>query len=658
MRWYLLGGAVVVGLVVLFLIFGGKASRHSRGNGGKLTDNPLEMARQALSRETDFDTCRSALTHLNDYLGKNEKSRPRPLSDSERAALRERFDLEGGELAEIDGDTFTPLDGHYLDLSFLLRDAAAALDVEIHGGPDGKRRPPPLRQAEAAFMWCVHQVRLEESKAPPLPPQFVLRRGWGTPLERALVFLALLRHVGTAGERFTGCLVWCPDQDGEPRLWACGVLVNDEPDLYLFDPRLGLAVPGPKGEGVATLAAARTDPGVLGQLTVSDAHRYDVTPDQAAKAELRYVCCLSAVSPRMRVLQHDLLPPAVKVRLAVNSEDEVKLLTASAKAQLGPDATVRPWRDGNASGPGVMRRFLPPEDGGVDGSKPLSRREYFVMGLVPWLAMPPYFLDESRFPPRVGLGQRVRTGFAHPFIQAALEPHQARDEVLRGRFDKAVPELVEMHRRCQDAQDRLKLEEDNKNLGQEAEDWIDKAFTLYADQQRAAGNPQKLDEANRNIDALWKAQEFRAISVMLDGTRSWPLRLETLYQRALAKHEQAERLQFRSELDREDEAVARRAVEAWKEAVNVWQQYLDEYRGARVARADANSPVAAKLAASAANAAAARAATAPGAAVRLLGRAEMLSGNGDGAVRTWRLPYPTTELEKVGNLYLAGTAHP
>ncbi len=617
--------AVPIVIACVFFAFAPKTAGPKRPPSNNLTSNPLESARQTLSRETDFDTCRAALTQLNTHLAKNEADQAARLSPEEEAALRERCGLDADELAEISGSTFTSLDNHYLEQCFLLRDAAAALDVELFGGEEGKRRLPPLRQAEVAFAWAVRQVRLEKFDAPTVPAQYVLRRGWGTALERALVFLELLRHVGTADEKLTGCLLYSPDKIGDMRLWACGVLVNDKPDLYLFDPRLGLPLPGPNGKGIATLAEVRTDQGVLAQLTVSDATPYDVTTAQALKAELRYVCSLSALSKRMHVLETKLLPPAVKVHLFVDAVAETNRLQAAS-----PPKSVIPWQDGRASGVGLLRRFLPPEEGGIDVAKPYSRRDAFVLGLVPWRTMQSDFdfLNENRFPPHVGLGQQVRRTLGNPFLEIALQPHHARDELLRGRFSKAIPELVELRRLCQEATDRMPTADSQKQqLRKSINEWIERAIERYAEQQRARGNPQKLEEANRKIEALWK--EAGSLAIELEGTRAVSLRREISYQLALCKHEQAERLHIQTELDADDVKLKERTVDAWKEAVNLWQQYLFDYGGKQFTG------------------------NVSGTASRLLGRARLLSGDRDGAVHAWRQELTTSELEKVGTLYLA-----
>ena len=661
-RWYLLGAGAAVVVLIFFLVFGIRPTRSTKAIQNKGIENPLEAARHSLGalRETDLENCRAALAKVNAYLAKNEKRQSPPLTDEERVALRERFDLDGGEVAEIERGTFTPLDGHYLDLCFLLHEAAAPLVpgptqlqvlaaqvVTAFAQPDwavGLAQPivlqqlaaaVQLRRTEAAFAWAVRQVRLDKSNTPPLPPQFTLRRGKGTPLDRALVFLELLRHIGSADEPLLGCLVYCPGKDGEMRLWACGVLVNYQPDLYLFDPRLGLPLPGPQGEGIATLADVRNDPAVLGHLSSEDAHRYDVTPEQAAKAELRYVCNLSGLAPRMRFLQTE-LAPKVKVRLFVPAEEEMQRLTTTLKTP------VQTWREGKFSGAGAMRRFLPLVEGGLDESKPLSRRDQFTRGIVPWSAMPPYFLDENLFPPRIGLGLRVRMAYGQPFLQAALEPHQSRDNLLRGHYEKAISELVNTQAYCRDLQHRLMDAENNPDLDNQIREWLAQAVPLYAAQLRAAGNPQQLNDANQRIDAHWKNAD--KVEIRLFGSQAWPRRLEAEFQFGLCKHEEAERKQLRWDLNPTDAALEKEANGAWKEAANRWQEYLTSYREAR--NSDPRGY---------ARAAAESVGTAPGAAVRMLGRAQLLVGDPPvGARLTWRLnDLPTFELEKVGSLYLA-----
>src|SRR5262249_37778140 len=144
----------------------------------------------------------------------------------------------------------------------------------------------------------------------PAPPAQALRRGRATSLERALVFLALLDQFNLREEKddkaaLYGCLLFSPGEKG-PKLWACGVAVGkDAKDLSLFDPRMGIPLPGPGGKGVATLAQACQDASVLGQLKV-DKLSYDITPELAKKSHVRAFCTLSALAPRMELLEERL----------------------------------------------------------------------------------------------------------------------------------------------------------------------------------------------------------------------------------------------------------------------------------------------------------------------------------------------------------------
>lgn len=58
------------------------------------------------------------------------------------------------------------------------------------------------------------------------------------------------------------------------RLWCIGVPIGNE--LYLFEPRLGLPLPDPKGGGIATLRMAKTDPNVLRRAKLPGRFNYPV----------------------------------------------------------------------------------------------------------------------------------------------------------------------------------------------------------------------------------------------------------------------------------------------------------------------------------------------------------------------------------------------
>src|SRR5262249_26367398 len=155
----------------------------------------------------------------------------------------------------------------------------------------------------------------------------------------------------------------------------------------------------------------------------------------------------------------------------------------------------------------------------------------------------------------------------------------------------------------------LKQEEDKGNaLLVDIDDWLKKAFPLYAKQRDAASNPQKLDEVNREIAALWQPQEAKSLLLLILGTQAVPQRREATLQLALCKQEQAERLQLQAELAPENKDLAEQAVAAWKEAANLWDSFLTEFGKSKDA----------------------------GFAALMLGRSQLLSGDREAAIQTWR----------------------
>ena len=347
-----------------------------------------------LDHDADVGACRAALQQVNIALS-NRPNDQRPTADAkalERLQKDLSLSLSDDDLSEVRAENYTVLDGWHLAGAFLFRDAVKhALEPEQIGADlltinlPLNKRPTPLERATAAFDWAVREVRLAPPTAVGLtPPQFVVRRGSGTPLERALVFLDLLDQLnangpkpyrvtnvnpgektatvkddagkewtvpvgdapirvdGTAGRAvgdlktdmwiavegrddkttaidawtaapppaLLGCLVFCDGRAAPDKPWACGVIVYGKPDVYLFDPHLGMPLPGEGGVGVATLSDVVRKPDLLKQFKIEGAPDYDVTPAQAAKAELHLVCSLSALAPRMEQLQEKVLPPS------------------------------------------------------------------------------------------------------------------------------------------------------------------------------------------------------------------------------------------------------------------------------------------------------------------------------------------------------------
>ncbi len=398
-----------------------------------------------------------------------------------------------------------------------------------------------------------------------------------------------------------GCLVFCDGHAAPADPWACGVMVYGRPEVYLFDPRLGLPLPGEGGVGVATLDGAARKPELLQQLKIEGAPSYDVTPEQAGKAELHLVCSLSSLAPRMEHLQDKVLPP-VRVSLYHNLDREKQLWQDAAAKSEGAHPAVKVWTEG----PTLLRRFLSPDEGGGDKgwaapgyplakltgftapddptvAPGLTRFRLFQLELAPWDVMPATFHDLNKFPYNVGLGQRVRDNYMAPFLRLAMEPQGPRDRLLRGDFDKAAEDLVGFSARMEQQKKRRAEAGSEEELQKEVDDWASKAIAAYADQIRAQkdGTPEEREQANKAVDEVWK--DSGAVRTLLEGATCVPGLAEVTYQLGLCKHEKAEQAQARLELLRRELGSKVPALEvedvktAWMDALGWWKKYGDDH---------------------------------------------------------------------------------
>lgn len=593
-------------------------------------ENQLAQARAALGKNPDLPTCRGAVQQLNAHLMASRGKVELPPLAAAQEIIQQELKLPEDDYKEAASPTFTPLDAYHLEACFLLRDAARSLDLS---GPAGRRKGDekaavaqldPLRRAELAFEWVVRQVRLQAPPPPlpgqpedtvPTPPAWVLRRGSGTPLERALVFLALLEQFSLdddARSGLQGVLIYCPDANKQKRFWACGVTIGGQPGaVYLFDPRLGLPLPGAGGKGIATLADAVKALEVLGQLQ-ADAPApskpkgdkpkadkpevkklvYDVTPEQARQAELFLATPLSALAPRMLLLQEKLLrdrevqgqlmPAPVRARLA---EEDAKATRArlekltGAKVKFLPEAVTH------------LRRFMPREEGGNDpgvafmafqlegfasaddqgGRKDFPRKGIFELRSVPWEDFPPE-LRQQRYD--LGLGRHIRNRFMAPFLRPLNDPASARQLLVRGRFLAAVQKLMEERDLWSGVRGRA--ETAVADLPQQLAEWLKKATAAYAAALR--DNPTIDDAALlARVKDVWG--QGHAIDTRLSLAMAAPREAQVLYQLALCKHEQAVRQQVQYLLAEASKVAqpeeARKLARAWESAENFWRDYVE-----------------------------------------------------------------------------------
>jgi hypothetical protein len=558
-------------------------------------DEQIEAIRDDLRKDAEYkDFLGTVQQLLNGSLDALTGGKPRSLTFGEQSMLKNEFGLDEGELAEVGQASFTPLDAHHLDLCFLLRDAVRSLRVD---------KLKPLDQASTGFAWVIRQVRLVERPGNLLPPHFVLRRGWGTADERALIFLAVLRQMG-----IDGCMLLLPSSPGKAgsRYWVPGALVDNQ--VYLFDTRLGLPLPGPKGEAVATLAQVRTQPELLKRLTVDARFPYDVTPEQARTAEIHVAVALAELTPRMQALQN-VLAANEGIHLAVDPAALLQRFQAAAKVPELAGTPVRVWNlPGDVNTPiRVLRRFVPEDEGGLDKTQ---QREFLRQQVIPWQLFPEQL---NQLPGEAR--NRLRKVFALPFLsfdqearlseqvlqlwlpglldpppdkqggrrvaEVTVHDRMPRDLELRGRFDEATNLLVAIEGELSRQQ---KVARGNPNLAKAVQNWADHvaaALDVVNQAQQATRNPKRagadtldVDTARKQLEMAWR--ESGPVIALLLAAVAQPMASEVTYLLALCKHEQAERAQARW-AGKVPAEVESRIRDAWKSAESWWAGYLDRY---------------------------------------------------------------------------------
>lgn len=155
--------------------------------------------------------------------------------------------------------------------------------------------------------------------------------GRGDAWLRARVFTQLLQQVG-----INSCIIAIEDRDTkEPMIWAIGVPIADQ--LYIFEPRWGLPLPGSGEQGIATLSQVRSDPTVLRRARLAGNFNYPVTSEDIDRLVL-----LLDIDPY--ALKHSTyaLEPVLsgdnRMRVWIDADEVAKQFT-----QFVPATSVRLW---------------------------------------------------------------------------------------------------------------------------------------------------------------------------------------------------------------------------------------------------------------------------------------------------------------------------
>lgn len=361
-----------LGWLLLGVLIAGCSSRDS----GSLTEfrqgkteltatEHFQNAFELLRRLDEFDpdqTMAQVAYHLNCWLGgRGEFAEWRPdpmINDDSLGALRRLPSLVRINKLEI-----SSRDVLYLRECRWMRDIAqwvpelpAPIELADWLVEQEQVFPPAeVRQLAVAvklFDWTIRHIQLdtlaewpkaqqgrlpaEEATAGPgynLAPWENLLLGHGDAWQRARVFMLLLRQ-----QSIPSVLLAKPSSQPMPQEspWAVGVLIGKE--LYLFDPALGLAIPGPDGRGIATLNQVAADPALLRAMDIGQNLIYPIKAEDVANLVALVDASSEALSLRMRLIEESL---SGEHRMVLSVQPSA--LVAQLKGQQ-PIKAFRLWR--------------------------------------------------------------------------------------------------------------------------------------------------------------------------------------------------------------------------------------------------------------------------------------------------------------------------
>ncbi len=238
----------------------------------------------------DDNVMQQVLTWLNQWIQQSSippSWKREPMLDALPADLAAAESVKSAISAEsLTAKSFLPHESRILQEAVWLRD----ISRWAHG--DGFDN---LGRATALFDWTVRNIQLESDEdGTPRRPWHTLLYGNGTAEQRAWVFAGLCRQQGLHVVMLciplseAGAEAKSEKGDSPPpkMYWLAALFSNGQ--LYLFDSRLGLPIPGPDGKGVVTLEQVQKDDSLLRKLDL-EKNKYPVTAELAKSAHVYIV---------------------------------------------------------------------------------------------------------------------------------------------------------------------------------------------------------------------------------------------------------------------------------------------------------------------------------------------------------------------------------
>jgi hypothetical protein len=273
---------------------------------GAILDHVINLI-QTASLKPGGQNFEIATDNLNQYFEHTPAS-DFAMSSAARAYLSE--ELPPQAVPDLESPRWSLRDARHIEDCMLYHSIATR--VAGSAGDD-------LTRVRRLFDWTVRQIMLvppgslgltQAGEPAYARPYDVLVRGMATEAEgfwaeRGWLFLSLCRQIGIDA----GLITYTPAPANQPVGWVCGVLIDKQ--IYLFDARIGLEVPGPTGEGVATLTEAMSQPVVLDRLDLPGQSPYGTTAALLTSSPSKIGIWIDSspgyLSPRMLLLQRSLV---------------------------------------------------------------------------------------------------------------------------------------------------------------------------------------------------------------------------------------------------------------------------------------------------------------------------------------------------------------
>ncbi len=264
-----------------------------------------------------------AVKNLNEYFEQGTRPTDYYLSVDARKFLQSQQIIGTAEAVRaLESPTFGNMDARHIEDCMLYNEIAHRVAGERLPGETAD-----LPRVRRLFDWMVRQVQLvpDGSLAPPggqqayARPYDVLLRGMATEAgggwsERGWLFMSLCRQLNIdvallsfTPKRAPAALALAPVSEEtaqQPVVWVCVALVDGK--AYLFDQRIGMAIPDARGDGVATLQEALADPQILDRLDLPGQIPYRTnraTLLASGKLTILLDSSRGYFSPKMRLLQ-------------------------------------------------------------------------------------------------------------------------------------------------------------------------------------------------------------------------------------------------------------------------------------------------------------------------------------------------------------------